>query len=170
MSIQRYEAGDKLNLRLVAPSGQAYWGNSGLHDGNWTVAPGSRDKVNTVENVFIRYGSLQWEPGTWTVEVRLWTLSADGNPETADTGPQSWDIDFSLVVSGIVPTSSTVPGDWNRDRTIDSSDFADFLRDFFAGEGDFDNDGFTASKDLLEFITTLRRGASIESKAAEAIR
>ncbi len=108
------------------------------------------DQVNTVENVFIRYGSPQWQAGPWTVEVSLSLLSADGNPETPES--QSWDVDFSLVVSGLVSTTSRDPGDWNKDTVVDTTDVADFLRDFFAGEADFDGDGSTSVKDLLDFL------------------
>lgn len=144
---------NKLNLRLVSPTGQTYWGNSGLHDGNWTTATGMRDKINTVENVFIRYGSPQWEAGLWTAEVRLWSLSADGNIDSPDTGPTSWDADFALVVTGIAPFFSRQPGDWNHDDKIDSHDIHHFINDFFAGDADFDRDGFTSVKDIFEFLS-----------------
>ena len=47
---------DRINdvtLRVVAPDGTAYWGNSGLLEGNYSTTGGLADTLNTVENVFI---------------------------------------------------------------------------------------------------------------------
>ncbi|MFI4915810.1 MAG: GC-type dockerin domain-anchored protein [Phycisphaerales bacterium JB060] len=82
---------NNLDLRVTSPSGQTFWGNHGLNSGIWSVAGGSANTVDTVENVFIQNP----EAGTWTVEVIAADLNTDGHRET--TGR---DADFALAVIG----------------------------------------------------------------------
>lgn len=81
-----------LTLKATAPDGTTvYWGNNGLNTGNSSVAGGSPNVVDTVENVFIENPAA----GTWTIEVTADLLGADGHVETAAT-----DADYALVVTG----------------------------------------------------------------------
>ncbi len=81
-----------LSLRVTSPSGTVYWGNHGLLAGNWSVAGGEADTVDTVENVFIENP----EAGTWIVEVLADEINEDGHVETP-----ALDADFALVASGV---------------------------------------------------------------------
>lgn len=80
-----------LTLHVWSPSGDEYWGNNGLKDGNWSVSGGSADTYNTVENVFIENP----EPGLWSVEVIAAEINEDSHTETSAV-----DADFALVVTG----------------------------------------------------------------------
>ena len=80
-----------LTLRVTAPNGRRYWGNAGLEDGNYSVTGGSRDKINTTENVFVRSPAA----GRWLVEVIGYMVVQDSHVETAAV-----DADFGLVVNG----------------------------------------------------------------------
>ncbi|MGI9014881.1 MAG: S8 family serine peptidase [Phycisphaerales bacterium] len=94
-SAQRHRIND-LSLRVTAPGGQQYWGNSGLTNGIWSAPGGSANVIDTVENVFIENPT----PGIWTVEVLASEVNEDAHLET-----QVIDADFALVVSGVtVPT------------------------------------------------------------------
>jgi serine protease AprX len=79
-----------LTLKVTAPNGTVYWGNNGLLAGNWSTSGGSRNTVDTVENVLIQTAAA----GTWTVEVIATEVNVDGHVETAAT-----DADYALVVS-----------------------------------------------------------------------
>lgn len=138
-----------LNLLVTSPSGVTYRGNSGLAAGPWTTQPGSVDKKNVIENVFIETPAA----GTWIIKVEVQLLAADGNPETPDTGYASWDVDFALVVSGLEPMAVQAPRvDWNRDGVVDSTDFVAFLTSFLDQSADVDGDGSTDSSDFFMFI------------------
>jgi serine protease AprX len=143
-----------LSLKLTSPSGVVYWGNYKLlTTANWSQSGGSRDSHNTVENVFIQSPP---EAGVWTIRVYVDALNEiiDGNPETPmDNDPMTpdSDIDFALVVSGVVPAFSVDP-DWDGDGHVDAKDFAAFLNDFIAGKADVDHDGLTRAEDLYAFI------------------
>lgn len=72
---------NNLNLTVTSPGGTVYRGN--VFSGGWSVAGGSADAVNNVENVYIQSAAQ----GSWTVSV-----SAPSVPQ----GPQP----FALVVRG----------------------------------------------------------------------
>jgi hypothetical protein len=78
-----------LDLEVTAGDGTSYVGNA--LEGSWSVTGGSPDRINNIENVFIR------EPGdgTYTITVSAWNLPGDGVP-----GHQS------LTVACPPPTSS----------------------------------------------------------------
>ena len=80
-----------LNLRLTSPSGTVYWGNNGLHNGVWSVAGGSADDLNVVENVYVQNA----EQGVWTVEVIGEAIVQDADLSTA----AEIDARFALVVT-----------------------------------------------------------------------
>lgn len=80
-----------LSLRVTSPSGVVYWGNNGLTAGNTSTSGGVSNKVDTVENVFLRNPAA----GTWKVEVIADELVQDARPETT-----AIDADYGLVVSG----------------------------------------------------------------------
>ncbi|MBL1217302.1 MAG: peptidase S8 [Planctomycetes bacterium] len=80
-----------LTLRVTSPGGTSYWGNYGLEDGHWSVAGGSADTYNTVENVFVENP----ESGSWLVEVWAAEINEDSHTETGAV-----DADFALVVTG----------------------------------------------------------------------
>ena len=81
-----------LNLKVTAPDGTIYWGNNGLRVGNYSVADGTADSIDTVENVILENAQI----GEWTVEVIAQEVNQDGHTETAED-----DVDYALVVSGI---------------------------------------------------------------------
>lgn len=83
-----------VNLKVTSPSGVVYHGNAGLDAGNYSVAGGSPNTVDTVENVFVK----DPEPGLWGVEVEAAEVNQDGYLETAED-----DVVFSLVATGVSP-------------------------------------------------------------------
>lgn len=91
---------NNLDLKVTSPSGLVYWGNNGLLDGNTSVAGGSANTIDTVENVIL----LNPEAGTWNVEVIAAELNQDSHVETA-----ALDADYALVVSGITITPPAPP-------------------------------------------------------------
>ncbi len=88
-----------LDLKVSDPAGTLYWGNHGLKSGNYSTPGGSADKIDTVENVFVKRPA----PGIWHVRVRAAQVVQDGHVETA-----AKDADYALVASGIAS---------GRDRT-----------------------------------------------------
>jgi len=80
-----------LTLKVTSPSSVVYWGNNGLLEGNWSIAGGSANTIDTVENVFIENP----EEGMWLVEVIASEINQDGHVESPEM-----DADFALVVSG----------------------------------------------------------------------
>jgi len=80
-----------LTMKVTSPSSDIYWGNYGLEDDVWSVAGGSADTKNTVENVFIENP----ESGQWLVEIIGDEIVEDSHTETGAV-----DADFALVISG----------------------------------------------------------------------
>lgn len=138
-----------LSLRVTAPGGApVYWGNNGLLNGNWSVAGGSANTIDTVENVFIEAPA----EGTWTVDVLATEVNEDGHP-----GTPAIDAVFALVVSGAVRVPC--PGDWNGDGNVTPADIAAFVstwsQSLAAGTlaGDFDGNGVVSPADIAAFVS-----------------
>lgn len=87
-----------LSLKVTSPGGTVYWGNNGLTDGLWSTAGGVANTRDTVENVFVQNP----QQGVWRIEVIASEINQDGHRETQDM-----DADFALIVTGIVPPSSS---------------------------------------------------------------
>jgi hypothetical protein len=83
-----------LDLIVIAPGGKHYYGNVGLLDGNVSESSGDADRVNNVENVFVR----DPEPGAWRVIVAAHRIAGGRQVPTA-----VMDQDFGLVVCGVRP-------------------------------------------------------------------
>lgn len=80
-----------LTLKVTAPGGTVYWGNQGLNAGNWSVAGGTANTKDTVENVFVQNPA----PGTWIVDVFADDVNQDTHPEDGTVPPN---VDYALVV------------------------------------------------------------------------
>jgi serine protease AprX len=83
-----------LDLIVIAPDGNRYYGNHGLLDGNFSRAGGVSDRLNNVENVFLHEPA----PGVWQVIVAAHRIACDGHQRTT-----TWDQDYALVVAGVEP-------------------------------------------------------------------
>jgi hypothetical protein len=82
-----------LDLIVISPDGERYYGNHGLLDGNVSRARGTPDRLNNVENVFLDKPA----PGVWQVIVAAHRIAWDQHRGTTVCGQ-----DYSLVVSGVV--------------------------------------------------------------------
>ena len=80
-----------LTLEVTSPSAETYFGNNGLLEGNVSIAGGSPNTIDTVENVWIQNPAA----GTWRIKVRADEINQDSHVETA-----ALDADYALVVSG----------------------------------------------------------------------
>lgn len=134
-----------LDLRVTSPSGTLYHGNVGLKAGNYSTPGGSRNLVDTVENVFVQNP----EAGVWTVEVEAMEINQDAFLDTAAD-----DATFSLVVTGatgevcpaptadftITPNPARVGQTVLFDSTVSGGSGGPY--DY---EWDFDDDGQTDS-------------------------
>jgi len=70
-----------LDLVVISPDGETYLGN--VFKNGWSVPGGTADRLNNVENVFVRTAT----PGAWTIQVRA---------HNVPMGPQY----FALVIDG----------------------------------------------------------------------
>jgi serine protease AprX len=82
-----------LDLIVIAPDGERYYGNHGLLNGNVSHAGGTPDRLNNVENVFLDKPAA----GIWQVIVAGHRIASDQHRRTT-----AWDQDYALVVSGVV--------------------------------------------------------------------
>jgi hypothetical protein len=80
-----------MDLKVTAPDGTVYFGNVGLLDGNYSKPGGQPDRLDTVENVFIKNPMA----GEWKIEVVARAVNQDGHKATSDT-----DSAFALVALG----------------------------------------------------------------------
>lgn len=87
-----------LTLRVTSPSGVQYWGNAGLTTGVWSTTGGSRDRINTAEQVFVQSP----QAGNWTVDVIAYVIAQDAHVETGAT-----DADYGLVARGATFVAKT---------------------------------------------------------------
>ena len=62
--------------------------------------------------------------------------------------------DIAAFLNGARPC----PADINRDGDVTSTDFFNFLTNFFAGNADFNNDGLTNSNDFFTFLAAFAAG------------
>ncbi|NUQ50070.1 MAG: S8 family serine peptidase, partial [Phycisphaerae bacterium] len=113
-----------LSLKVVAPDGTLYWGNNGLTAGNVSTPGGSRNSIDTVENVWV----LNPAPGAWSI-----TISADEIVQDAHVETPQLDADYALVVSGVVPPT---PADLDGDGCVGQGDLGILLAAFGACPGD----------------------------------
>lgn len=142
---------NNLDLKVTAPNGTTfYWGNNGLRDGNVSAAGGAANTLDTVENVWVGAPA----PGMWTVAVTAALVNQDGRVETPDL-----DVDFGLVVSGVLPPVKTpaCPGDADGDGAVGLADVALIVQNWdtvgLPGTlGDLDNDGARGLADLAIVI------------------
>ena len=88
-----YHRVNDLDLELISPNGEVYYGNYGLYEGTHSPVGGEKDSINTVENVFVNAPVA----GEWTVRVHAAEINSDGHVETEDL-----DADFALVARGIL--------------------------------------------------------------------
>jgi uncharacterized membrane protein len=84
---------NNLDLKVIDPVGNIYWGNYGLDNSKWSLSGGTADTLNNVENIFVENPS----PGEWTIEIIGENIPLDGNIST----PQI-DQHFALVASNIL--------------------------------------------------------------------
>ena len=91
---------NNLSLRVTSPSGTVYWGNNGLAAGNYSVAGGAEDSIDSVECVFIENPAA----GIWQLEVIGTSIVSDAHVATAAT-----DASFALVCQGGADTSAAAP-------------------------------------------------------------
>ena len=141
---------NNLDLRVTSPSGAVYEGNAGLSDAPYSTAGGDPDRLNTIENVFLRSA----EQGRWSVEVIAREINED-----ADTSTPGMDAHFALVIQG----GSARPVcrvDFDRDGTLTLFDFIAYQAAFDAGDlrADFDEDGELSVFDYLLFQSRFLAG------------
>jgi hypothetical protein len=86
-----------LTLRVTDPNGVIYWGNHGLTQGNYSIAGGAPNTIDSVENVFVQNPPA----GIWTVEVFAAELVQDAHVATAQV-----DATYALCCTG----ATGVPG------------------------------------------------------------
>ncbi len=91
-----------LDLKVTAPDGTIYRGNSGLVDDIWSTSAGSWDRLNNVENVFIESP----QDGTWTVEVTADNVAMDNDPAAGVN--QAFSLVATMVGNGGTPTTATI--------------------------------------------------------------
>jgi serine protease AprX len=89
---------NNLSLRVTSPSGQIYWGNAGLTQGNWSMLGGSEDNRDTVECVFVQNPAA----GSWQVDVLATLIAQDAHVAT----PGVVDAAYGLVAVGPVGSGS----------------------------------------------------------------
>jgi hypothetical protein len=90
------------------PVNNTYHGNYGLVDSNWSPPGGECNRVDNVENIFIK------DPlgGDWTIQVSPESITTDAHLETPEL-----DADYALVVS--------LDFDCNGNDFLDSEEIAD---------------------------------------------
>ncbi|HED64184.1 MAG TPA: peptidase S8 [Planctomycetes bacterium] len=80
-----------LDLIAIDPNGVVWKGNRGLDAGNYSLPGGKRNKIDTVENLFIQNPAA----GQWRIMVRAAEINGDSHEETPAV-----DADYALVVTG----------------------------------------------------------------------
>jgi hypothetical protein len=134
-----------LSMKVTAPNGNFYWGNSGLTASNVSLANGTPNTVDPVENVFITNPAA----GTWTIQIYGDAIVQDARLESPDL-----DADYALVVAGVVP-AIPCPADVNGDDLVNANDLLAVIGAWGACAGcpaDVNNDGSVNVTDLLTVI------------------
>jgi hypothetical protein len=80
-----------LDLVVISPDGERFHGNHGFLDSNYSKVGGDPDRLNNVENVFIRNPKA----GTWRVIVAAHRAAWNYRNNATDPGQP-----FALVVAG----------------------------------------------------------------------
>jgi hypothetical protein len=86
-----------LDLIVVSPSNEIYYGNNGLLAGMTSTTGGVPNMVDTVENVYVANPAS----GLWRVLVYARDVNQDSHVETPAV-----DVDYALVVTGVTPPPS----------------------------------------------------------------
>ncbi len=84
-------------------------------------------------------------PGVYSLIVRA-QARAVGFPGQTESGHAM------CVMTLSTPVTEPCGLDWNKDGTVDSSDFLGFITDFLSGDADFNQDGETNSVDFFEYL------------------
>ena len=134
-----------LSMKVTAPNGNWYWGNSGLTLSNESFVNGNPNTVDTVENVFVTNPVA----GTWTVQIYGDAIVQDARLESPGV-----DADYALVVAGITPVQACA-GDVNNDDQVNVTDLLAVINAWGACAGcpaDINDDGLVNVADLLAVI------------------
>ncbi len=86
-----------LDLIVVAPSNDIYYGNNGLLAAMTSTTGGTPNQVDTVENVYV----ANPQAGLWRVLVYARDVNQDSHVETPAV-----DVDYALVVTGVTPPAA----------------------------------------------------------------
>jgi serine protease AprX len=135
---------NNISVRLTAPNGVVFWGNSGMINSNVT-SPGTigEDTINTVERIVVN-ASI---PGQWIVEVIGSEINQDGNPATPEL-----DSNYALVVSGLgLPIGAKCAGDLNHDGIVNADDLGLLLSSLgkdASDDSDINHDGLVDADDV----------------------
>lgn len=135
---------NNLNLKIYAPDGSVYLGNTVVNGASVSVAGGATapDAKNSAEQVIIPApAALNTRPGMWVAEV-----SAPAVNSAAAQG-------FALVLTGPV-AEAACPADFNLDGLVDDIDFVLFAQSYDLyndPRGDLDLDGLTDDTDFVLF-------------------
>lgn len=134
-----------LSMRVTTAGGSIYWGNNGLRGGNLSLAGGSSNTIDTVENVFLL------DPPKGQIEIEIFgdAIVEDSHVETA-----ALDADYALVVSGNCLSEDSdgdglkddVDPDDDNDGVVDAEDAFPFDPDESA---DLDGDGVGDNADAF---------------------
>jgi hypothetical protein len=155
---------NNLSLRVTSPTATVYWGNNGLTAGNYSVAGGVENTVDTVENVFLQTP----DAGAWTIEVIGTSVVTDAYPTGyAGVVPVApTDAAFSLVVIGATQGGQT-PCYANCDGNLSVPclnvvDFGCFLNRYAAGDSYANCDGSTTPPvlDVADFACFMNQFAA----------
>jgi predicted outer membrane repeat protein len=131
----------------------------GTADDDFTLAPGSPciDSASTPA-LLPDFADIDADSDTAEVlplDAALLPRRAD-DPDSPDVGLGPAPIvDMGAFEFQALPACRA---DWNSDATVNSSDFFDFMNDFFASQADFNRDGVTNVNDFFDFLIAFFAG------------